>query len=64
MALLIVICFSDLSWLLAFLQKYSGFGLSTVLTKFSVISRALEGEGESSNHYRGFIPAKGIIRWL
>jgi hypothetical protein len=23
-----------------------------------------EGEGESSNHYRDFIPAKRIIRWL
>ncbi len=23
-----------------------------------------EGEGESSNHYHDFVPAKGLLRWL
>jgi hypothetical protein len=24
----------------------------------------VEGEGESSNHYHDFVPAKGLFRWL
>jgi hypothetical protein len=51
-----VIVFIELS------KDYSS--INKIKEEHLLSSKKGEGEGESNNHYRDFILAKGIIRWL
>jgi hypothetical protein len=65
--ILLIIDFTD--WEACCTRSFNSTSGLNALLYISINSETLiriihEGEGESSNHYRDFISAKGIIRWL